>query len=260
MVFYKSQEEIEKIRNSSLIVAKALAEVAKVIKIGVSTKYLDKIAEEFILDNGAVPAFKGYRGFPATLCVSINEEVVHGIPGNRVIENGDIVSVDCGVLKEGYYGDSAYTFSLGNVNPEVQKLLEITKESLYKAIDVAVHGKRLGDIGFEVQTHVEKHGFSVVRDLVGHGIGKNLHEKPNVLNYGQRGNGMLLKEGLVIAIEPMINLGTYKIVEQRDKWTIKTMDNKPSAHFEHTIAVGRNNADILSSFKFIEDVLNLKNN
>ncbi len=258
MIFYKSIEEIEFIRESSLIVAKALGEVARIIKPGIKTSDLDKVAEEFILDSNAKPAFKGYRGFPSTLCISINECVVHGIPSGRVINDGDIVSVDCGALKNGYYGDSAYTFPVGEVSSEVIKLLEVTKEALYKAIDVAVDGKRLGDIGFEIQSHVERNGYSVVRDLVGHGIGKNLHEKPNVLNYGKRGNGLVLKEGLVIAIEPMINMGTYKVMQENDGWTIRTLDRKPSAHFEHTIAVKKQKAEILSSFKYIEEVVSLQ--
>jgi len=260
MIYYKSLEEIEYIKESSLIVAKALAEVAKIIKPGIKTSYLDKVAEEFIKDNKAIPAFKGYRGFPYTLCISINECVVHGFPSDRIIKDGDIVSVDCGALKNGYYGDSAYTFSIGEVSADVLKLLEITKESLYKAIEVSVEGKRLGDIGFEIQSHVESNGFSVVRDLVGHGIGKSLHEKPNVLNYGKRGNGLALKEGLVIAIEPMINMGTYKVIQENDGWTIRTLDRKPSAHFEHTIAVKKQKAEILSSFKFIEEVVSLQKN
>jgi len=260
MIFYKSLEEIEYIRESSLIVAKTLAEVAKILKPGIMTSDLDRRAEEFIRDNGAIPAFKGYNGFPATLCVSINECVVHGIPSARVIKDGDIVSVDCGALKNGYYGDSAYTFPVGEVSADVLKLLEITKESLYKAIDVAVDGKRLGDIGYEIQSLVEQNGYSVVRDLVGHGIGKKLHEKPNVLNYGKRGNGMVLKEGLVIAIEPMINMGTFKVVQENDNWTIRTLDKKPSAHYEHTVAVKKQKAEILSSFKFIEEIVSLQKN
>jgi len=260
MVFLKTQEDIENIRESSLIVAKALAEVAKVLKPGISTAYLDKIAEEYICDNNAKPGFKGYNGFPATLCISINEQVVHGIPGNRIINDGDIVSIDCGVLKNGFYGDSAYTFPVGNVQPDVLLLVNTTKEALLKAIEVSIDGARLGDIGFEVQSYVEEKGFSVVRDLVGHGIGKNLHEKPNVMNYGKRGNGMKLVEGLVIAIEPMINLGTHKVIQDKDKWTIRTLDMKPSAHFEHTVAIKKDKADILSSFKFIEEVLHLQNN
>ncbi len=258
MIYYKNSEEVEYIRESSLIVAKALAEVAGIINPGVTTRDLDKRAEACIRDLGAIPAFKGYRGFPATLCISINECVVHGIPSERVIKEGDIVSVDCGALKNGFYGDSAYTFPVGDVHPDVHKLLSTTKESLYKAIEVAVEGKRLGDIGFEVQSHVEKNGYSVVRDLVGHGIGRHLHEKPNVLNYGKRGNGMVLREGLVIAIEPMINMGTYKVVQENDGWTIRTQDRKPSAHFEHTVAVRKQKADILSSFKFIEDIISLQ--
>jgi len=260
MIYYKSKEEIELIRESSLIVARALAEVAKHMKPGVKTKHLDKIAEDFITDNGGKPGFKGYNGFPATLCISINEQVVHGIPGDREIEDGDIVSVDCGVLKNGYYGDSAYTFPIGNVKPETLKLLEETKTSLFKAIDQAVEGKRLGDIGNAVQSHVEKFGFSVVRDLVGHGIGKNLHEKPNVLNYGKKDIGLKLKEGLVLAIEPMINLGSFNIIQENDKWTIRTLDKMPSAHYEHTVAIGKYKADILSSFKYIEEVLSLQKN
>ncbi len=260
MITYKSTEEIELLRESSLIVARALGEVAKKIKPGIATKALDKIAEEFIRDQGAKPAFKGYNGFPTTLCISINEHVVHGIPGDRIIDDGDIVSIDCGALKNGFYGDSAYTFPIGNIQPDVMKLLEATKTSLYKAIDQAVEGKRLGDIGNAIQSHVEPLGFSVVKDLVGHGIGKNLHEKPNVLNYGKRGNGMLLKEGLVLAIEPMINMGTHKVVQEEDRWTVRTLDRKPSAHYEHTVAVKKGKADILSSFKFIEEVLFLQKN
>lgn len=258
MIHYKNTEEIEYIRESSLIVAKALAEVARIIKPGVTTAELDNVAETYIKDMGAVPAFKGYRGFPATLCVSVNECVVHGIPSSTAINDGDIVSVDCGVLKNGFYGDSAYTFAVGNVSADVLELLKVTKESLYKAIDVAVDGKRLGDIGYEVQTHVENHGYAVVRDLVGHGIGRSLHEKPNVMNYGKRGNGMVLNQGLVIAIEPMINLGTYKVVQEADGWTIRTQDRKPSAHFEHTVAVKKHKADILSSFSYIEEVVSLQ--
>lgn len=258
MIFYKSLEEIEFIRESSLIVAKTLAEVAKILKPGIKTSDLDKIAEEFIRDNKAIPAFKGYNGFPATLCISINECVVHGIPSARIIKDGDIVSVDCGALKNGYYGDSAYTFPVGEVSADILNLLKVTKESLYKAIEVAVEGKRLGDIGYEIQSLVESHGYSVVRDLVGHGIGRKLHEKPNVLNYGKRGNGLVLKEGLAIAIEPMINMGTYKVVQENDKWTIRTLDNKPSAHYEHTVAVKKHKAEILSSFEFIEEVVSLQ--
>ena len=255
MIYYKTNEEIEKIRVSSLLVARALAEVAKIIRPGITSLELDKIAEEFIRDNGGVPAFKGYNGFPNSLCISPNEQVVHGIPNNKPYESGDIVSVDCGVLKDGYYGDSAYTFALGEVSDEVQNLLDTTKESLYRGIQVAVEGKRLQDISYEIQTYCESKGNSVVRELVGHGIGKSLHEAPEVPNFGKRGSGPKLKTGLVIAIEPMINMGRKNIIHGKDGWTIKTSDGMPSAHFEHTIAVGKGKADILSSFEFIEKAL-----
>jgi methionyl aminopeptidase len=259
MIIYKTDEEIEKIRKSSLLVGKTLAEVAKFIKPGVKTEDLDKLAEAFIRDNDAIPAFKGYNGFPFTLCISINEQVVHGFPGKRELKDGDIVSVDCGTIKNGYYGDSAYTFTVGEVKPEIILLLNTTKTSLYKGIENAMAGKRLGDIGFEIQSYVESFGFSVVRDLVGHGVGKNLHEKPEVPNYGRRGSGIKLQEGLVIAIEPMINMGKYHVIQEADGWTIRTADRMPSAHFEHTIAVRKDKADILSSFVEIEEVIN-KNN
>lgn len=256
MIYYKTDEEIELIRKSSLLVGKTLAEVAKHIKPGIKTIELDRLAEEFIRDHKAVPAFKGYRGYPATLCVSIDDQVVHGIPGNRELKEGDVVSVDCGTLKNGFYGDSAYTFAVGIVKPEVLALLKATKESLYLGIEQAVSGKRLGDIGFEIQNYVESKGYSVVRDLVGHGIGRNLHEKPEVPNYGKRGSGIKLNDKLVIAIEPMINMGCYQIIQESDGWTIRTADRMPSAHFEHTIAVRKNKADILSSFEEIEAVIN----
>jgi len=258
-VFYKTKEEIELLRESSLLVGKTLAEVAKIIKPGITSLSLDKIAEEFIRDNNAIPGFKGYSGFPNTLCISINSHVVHGIPGKYEFIEGDIVSVDCGVIKNNYFGDSAYTFAIGEVKPEVLNLLKITKESLYKAIDVAIVGNRLGDIGDAVQSHAEKNGYSVVRELVGHGIGKDLHEAPEVPNYGKKGSGLKLLEGLVIAIEPMINMGKKAIIQEKDGWTIRTADNLPSAHFEHTIAIGKDKADILSSFDYIEKALN-KNN
>jgi len=259
MIHYKTNEEVEKIRESSLLVGKTLAEIAKHIKPGIKTINLDKLAEEFILDHNAKPAFKGYNGFPSTLCISINEQVVHGFPGKRELKDGDIVSVDCGTVKDGYYGDSAYTFAVGDVKPEILLLLKATKESLYKGIENAVEGKRLGDIGFAIQNHVESLGFSVVRDLVGHGVGKNLHEKPEVLNYGKRGTGIILQENLVIAIEPMINMGTYNVIQESDGWTIRTADRKPSAHFEHTIVVKKNKAEILSSFDELEEELKKQN-
>ena len=251
----KTGEEIEKLRENALIVSKTLAEVAKYIKPGVSTKALDVIAEEFIRSQGAVPGFKGYNGFPATLCVSVNEEVVHGIPGERVLKNGDVVSIDCGSLKDGYYGDSAYTFAVGEVDPEIVSLLRRTKESLYKAVEISVAGKRVGDISATVQDYVESFGYSVVRELVGHGIGKTLHQKPDIPNYGRKGSGIKLQEGLVICIEPMINLGRKNIVQSRDGWTISTEDKKPSAHFELTIVVRKEAPDVLSTFQYIEEVL-----
>tara|TARA_B100001287_G_scaffold194521_1_gene164543 strand:+ start:3445 stop:4218 length:774 start_codon:yes stop_codon:yes gene_type:complete len=256
MIFYKNEEEIDLIRNSSLLVANTHAEIANLIKPGITTLQLDKIAEEYIRDHGGKPAFKGYQGFPNTLCTSPNEQVVHGIPNNNSLKNGDILSVDCGVLMNGFYGDSAYTYSVGEIDKEVSKLLEVTKESLYLAIDVAIAGNTLGDIGYAIQNHTEKHGYGVVRELVGHGIGKNLHESPEVMNYGSNGKGLVLKEGLVIAIEPMINLGSKRIMQQNDGWTITTFDKLPSAHFEHTIVVRENKAEILSNFNLIENKIN----
>ncbi len=258
MIHFKSDEEIEIQRQSSLLVGKTLAEVAKVIKPGIKTIVLDAIAEEFIRDHGAVPGFKGYGGFPGSLCISVNEEVVHGIPGERILEDGDIVSVDCGTYMNGFYGDSAYTFAVGNVKEDYLLLLQRTKESLYLAIDQAVAGKRVGDIGHAVQSYVEGFGYSVVRDLVGHGVGRNLHEKPEVPNYGRRGTGIKLKPGMALAIEPMINLGAKDVVQENDGWTIKTADSLPSAHFEHDVAIRNGKADILSTFDYIEEVLNNK--
>ncbi len=259
MIFLKTEEEIELQRESCLIVAQALGEVAKLIKPGVSTKELDKIAEAFIRDNGAVPSFLGYGGFPATLCTSINDQVVHGIPSDKVIlQEGDIIAVDCGAFKNNFHGDSAYTFCVGEVNEEVKKLLQATKESLYKGIEQAVEGKRLGDISATIQEYCEKQTYSVVREMVGHGVGNKLHEDPQVPNYGRRGTGPKLKSGMVIAIEPMINQGKKEIVFERDGWTTRTKDGKMSAHFEHTVAVRKGKADILSSFEFIEKIL--KNN
>lgn len=256
MIFLKTEEEIELQRESNLIVAKTLAEVAKVIAPGVSTLELDKRAEEFIRDQGATPSFLGYSGFPASLCTSINEQVVHGIPSaNVILREGDIISVDCGAYKNGFHGDSAYTFCVGEVDSEIIKLLRTTKESLYKGIEFAVEGKRIGDIGNAVQTHCEERGYSVVREMVGHGVGKNLHEAPEVPNYGRKGIGVKLKYGMVIAIEPMINLGKRELIFEKDGWTTRTIDRKVSAHFEHTVAVRKGKADILSSFEYIEQVL-----
>ena len=255
MLYYKTNEEIELIRESSLLVAKTLAEVAKAIRPGITTLKLDRIAEEYVRDNNAVPAFLNYNGFPNSVCVSVNAQVVHGIPNEIELKDGDICSVDFGVLKNGFYGDSAYTFAIGDIAEDTLKLLRITREALYKGIEKAIVGNRLGDVSGAVQEHAEINGFSVVRELVGHGIGRHLHEKPEVPNYGKSGSGMVLKEGLVIAIEPMINMGGKAVVHEKDGWTIRTADMKPSAHFEHTVAIGKEQADILSSFKFIEEVL-----
>ncbi len=258
MIPIKTDEEIEIQRHSSLLVGKTLAEVARHIRPGVKTITLDRIAEEFIRDNGAVPGFKGYGGFPATLCISVNDAVVHGIPDETELKDGDIVSVDCGTIWNGFYGDSAYTFPVGEVDEEVLLLLERTKQSLYLGIEQAVAGKRVRDIGYAIQNYVESFGYGVVRDLVGHGVGRNLHEEPEVPNYGRRGTGPKLKPGMCIAIEPMINLGVKEVYQEADGWTIRTADGKPSAHFEHDVAIRKGKADILSSFEEIEKVLNKK--
>ena len=259
MIFLKSDEEIELLRISNQIVAKTLAELAKLIQPGVSTEYLDKIAEEYIRDNGAVPGFLGYSGYPKSICTSVNEQVVHGIPSEKlVLQDGDIVSVDCGVYKNGFHGDSAYTFCVGDVKPEIVDLLRTTKESLYKGIEQAQEGRRLGDVGHAIQSHCEARGYSVVREMIGHGVGRKLHEAPEVPNYGRKGNGIMLKSGMTIAIEPMINMGSRNLVFEKDGWTTRTIDRKPSAHFEHSIAIRRGKADILSTFEYIEQVLGNK--
>ena len=258
MVYLKTPEEIELLRKSNILVGKTLAEVAKAIRIGITTLELDKIAEDFIRSNGALPGFLGYQGFPNTLCISVNDQVVHGIPSNYALRDGDIVSVDCGTIIDGFYGDSAYTFCVGNVDPKVKKLLQTTKEALYKGIEQARHGNRLGDVGYAIQQHCQAAGFSVVREMVGHGIGRNMHEDPEVPNYGKRGQGIQLREGMVIAIEPMINMGNRGIVMERDGWTIRTIDRKPSAHFEHTVAIQKGDATILSTFEYVEEVLSHK--
>ena len=258
MVYYKSDEEIELLRLSNILVSKTHAEIAKIIEPGIETIKLDKIAEEFIRDNGGVPGFLNYNGFPNALCISVNEQVVHGIPSSYIVKNGDIVSIDCGVYMNGYHGDSAFTFAIGEVDEKVLRLLTVTKQCLFSGIKQAVAGNRVGDIGYAVQQNAESNGFSVVREMVGHGVGKNLHEKPEVPNYGRRGRGLKMKPGLVIAIEPMINLGKKEIVQSKDGWTIKAKDSFPSAHFEHSIAIRKNGPDILSDFKYIEEVLNNK--
>ena len=260
MLYYKTQDEIELIRISSLLVAKTLAEVARVIRPGITTLELDRVAETFIRDNGAVPAFLNYNGFPNSLCISVNAQVVHGIPGSYELKDGDVCSVDCGVLKQGFYGDSAFTFPIGEVADETIQLLKVTRESLLKGIEQAIVGNRLGDVSAAVQHHAEVNGYAVVRELVGHGIGRHLHEKPEVPNYGKRGTGLTLREGLVIAIEPMINMGGKAVVHDRDGWTVRTADNQPSAHFEHTVAIRKGSADVLSSFGFIEEAMKLNAN
>jgi len=260
MIYLKTREEIEIMRDSALLVSRTLGIIAKEIKPGVTPLFLDKLAEEFIRDNGGIPAFKGYPGnppFPASLCISINDSVVHGIPTNKALQDGDIISVDCGVKKNGYYGDHAYSFAVGNVSPEVRKLLQVTKECLYLGIEQMHSGNRVGDISFAIQEHAEKHGYGVVRELVGHGLGKQMHEEPEVPNYGKRGNGPKLKEGMVLAIEPMINMGTKNIKQLNDGWTILTADGKPSAHFEHDVAIVDGKPDILSSYAYIEAALQL---
>jgi methionyl aminopeptidase len=263
MIYLKTKEEIALIREAALMVSRALGIVAKEVKPGVTPLYLDKLAEEFIRDNGGIPAFKGYKGhhgapdFPATLCISINEAVVHGIPTKTPLKDGDIISVDCGVKKNGFFGDHAYTFAVGEIKPEVQKLLEVTKESLYLGIEQMVSGNRVGDISYAIQQHAEKHGYGVVRELVGHGLGKNLHEEPEVPNYGKRGDGPKLKEGMVLAIEPMINMGKKNIKQLNDGWTIVTADGMPSAHFEHDVAVVDGKPEILSTYAYIEEALAL---
>lgn len=256
MILYKTKEEIELIRKSSELVSKTHAALVPFLKPGVKTIELDRMAEQFIRDHGAKPAFLKYNGFPNTLCISVNEQVVHGIPGNYELKEGDLLSIDCGVLWNGFYGDSAFSYGIGEVSASVANLMKVTKESLYKGIEMAVKGNRIGDISFAVQQHAEQNGYSVVRELIGHGVGRNLHESPEVPNYGKRGRGALIQDGLVIAIEPMINMGKKEIVQLKDGWTIVTRDGKPSAHFEHTIAIVDGKAEILSNFEIIEQLLN----
>ena len=250
---------MEIMRENALLVSRTLAEVAKYVEPGVSTRELDKVAEKYIRDNGAEPGFLGYRGFPNTLCISVNSTVVHGIPSDYQLKEGDIVSVDCGSRLKGFYGDSAYTFAVGRISPAAEMLLKETKESLYKGIAQAIDGNRVGDVSNAIQTHVEKLGFSVVREMVGHAIGRKMHERPEVPNYGKKGKGSQLRKGMVICIEPMINLGKKGIYQERDGWTIKTVDGSLSAHYELTVAVGKEKADVLSTFEFVEKVLNDKN-
>jgi methionyl aminopeptidase len=260
MIIPKTSEEIELMRLSALMVSKTLGMIATEIKEGVTTLELDKKAEEFIRDNGAIPGFKGLYGCPSTLLTSVNEQVVHGLPTNRPIEDGDIVSVDCGVLMNEFYGDHAYTFEIGNVAPETKKLLQVTKESLYIGIREFKSGNRVEDVGNAIQKYTESFGYGVVRELVGHGLGKKMHEAPEMPNYGKRGRGKMFVEGMVVAIEPMINMGTKNIKTLKDGWTIVTRDNKPSAHFEHNVALVNGKPELLSTFQYIYNVLGITSN
>ncbi|MBQ8227277.1 MAG: type I methionyl aminopeptidase [Bacteroidaceae bacterium] len=259
MLYLKTEEEIELLRKANLLVSSTLAEIAKVIRPGVTTKELDNLAEQFIRDHGAIPTFKGYPNpygspFPASICTSVNQVVVHGIPDDTILQDGDIVSVDCGTQIDGFCGDSCYTFCVGEVNEETKKLLKTTKESLYKAIEQALPGRRIGDIGYAVQHYCESQGYGVVREFVGHGIGKEMHEDPQVPNYGTRGTGKQLRNGLCVAIEPMITQGSPKLRMLDDRWTVETCDGQCAAHFEHTIAIHNGKADILSTFEQIEQI------
>ncbi len=255
MIQYKTREQIEVMRESAQLASKTLGHLAAIIRPGVTPLELDKMAETYIRDHGAIPGFLGLYDFPNSLCISVNEQVVHGIPNNKPLLEGDIISVDCGILKNGYYGDQAFTFAVGEVSPEIKQLLKVTRESLDLGIAQAKAGNRIGDVGFAIQQHAEKHGYGVVRELVGHGLGKQMHESPEVPNYGKRGKGPKIKEGLVIAIEPMINMGTQRIVQLADGWTILTADRKPSAHFEHDVAIVDGKPDVLTTFEYIEEAL-----
>lgn len=255
MIIYKTKEQIELVRKSALLVSKTLGMLASEIKPGVTPKHLDQLAEAFIRDNGGKPGFLGLYDCPSTLLTSVNEQVVHGLPTDRPLENGDIIAVDCGVLMNGFYGDHAYTFPVGDISDDRQRLLDTTLECLYRGIEQTCKGKRIGDIGHAIQSLAEERGYGVVRELVGHGLGKKMHEDPQVPNYGRQGHGKKIKEGLVIAIEPMINMGTHKVHTLADNWTISTIDGQPSAHFEHNVAVVNGKPEILSTFDYVEEVL-----
>lgn len=255
MIVYKTAAEIAIMREAAQVVSRTLGEVAKLIRPGMTSNQLDQVAEDYIRSQNAIPGFKGLYGCPSTLLVSVNEAVVHGLPTDRPFEEGDIISVDCGAIYKGYYGDHAYTFAVGEISEEKKQLLKVTEECLYLGIDQARAGNRIEDIGWAIQTHAEKHGYGVVRDLVGHGLGKKMHEDPQVPNYGRRGRGKKIQNGLTIAIEPMINIGTEKVEMLDDKWTIVTADGSPSAHFEHDIAVVDGEPVILSTFDYIYDVI-----
>ncbi|MFN3589896.1 MAG: type I methionyl aminopeptidase [Spirosomataceae bacterium] len=258
-ILLKTSEQAEIIKRNGGILAKAHAEVAKVLEPGITTKYLDGIAEQYIRDNGGLPSFKGYNGFPATLCISVNEVVVHGIPSNRELKEGDVVSIDCGVFKDGFHADSAYTYGIGEISDSAATLLRETKKSLYLGIEAIKKGARMGDVSFAIQDHCESLGYGIVRELVGHGVGKSLHEAPEVPNFGKRGNGPRLQDGMVIAIEPMVTLGKRNVVQESDNWTIRTEDRSLSAHFEHTVLITKDGSEILTTFADIEAVLIKKN-
>ena len=254
----KTREEIELMRESALIVSKTLGMLAAEVKPGVTTLHLDKLAEEFIRDHGAIPGFLGLYDFPNTLCMSPNAQVVHGIPNNDPLQEGDIISIDCGALKNEFYGDHAYTFAVGEIDPEVQKLLDVTRASLYVGIEQFRVNNRVGDVGYAIQKFTEDHGYGVVRELVGHGLGRVMHEAPEMPNYGKRGRGEKFVEGLVVAIEPMTNMGTKNIKQLNDGWTILTKDGKPSAHFEHNVAIIDGQPEILSTFDYVHEVLGIQ--
>jgi methionyl aminopeptidase len=253
MILLKSAEEIELIKKSADILNRAHGEVAKLVGEGVTTLELDKVAEEFIKDHSALPSFKGYNGFPFSLCISVNENVVHGFPSGYRLKNGDVVSVDCGVYFNGYHSDCAFTYPIGDVSEDVRNLLKVTEESLYKGIDKFKIGNRVGDVSHAIQSYAESFNYTIVRELVGHGLGKNLHESPEVPNFGRRGTGAKITEGLVVAIEPMVNLGKRNIVQEADGWTIRTRDRMPSAHFEHTVAILNGNTEVLTSHQYIKE-------
>lgn len=255
MIVIKTDEEVAILRENNLLVSRTLAELGKLIRPGVTTSKLDQVAEEFILDHGAIPGFKGYNGFPNTLCTSVNGQVVHGIPSEYALKEGDILSVDCGVIKDGFYGDSAFTFAVGEIDDQVKNLLKVTRECLEIGVRQVRPGNRIGDIGYAIQQHAETNGFSVVRELVGHGLGRKLHEAPEVPNYGKRGRGPKLKKGMVLCIEPMINLGEKNVFQRSDGWTIQTVDGKPSAHFEYAVAVEDDGADVLTTFRYIDEII-----
>ena len=258
MIHIKTLEQLEMMRDAAQVVSRTLGLMAKEVKPGVTTKYLDKIAEEYIRSQGALPGFLGLYGFPNTLCLSPNAQVVHGIPNDRPLEEGDIISIDCGSIKHGFYGDHAYTFEVGEVSPEVKKLLQVTKESLYVGIRQFRRGNRVGDVGYAIQKYCEAHGYGVVRELVGHGVGRKMHEDPEMPNYGKRGDGKKFKDGMVVAIEPMINMGTHRTKHLKDGWTILTADGKPSAHFEHDVALVDGKPRLLSTFKYVYEALGIE--